>query len=98
MLPYLICGGLVAAGATLLGKTFVDYQDYRRRFGPWPFWTYRGRRINRGQTVYFPETRERVKFTGRCVYIRDRWGQEERFVINRVDDRNGQSYADIKRL
>ena len=90
MLPYLICGGLVVAGVSLLGKTFLDYQDYRHRFGPWPFWTFRGRRIQRGQRVYIPETGESVRFTGRCLYVRDRWGHEERYVIRQIGIGNGR--------
>ena len=90
MLPYLICGGLVAAGVGLLARTYKDYRLYRRMYGPWDHWTYRGRRISRGQRVYIPETWESVRFTGHCVFIRDRYGHEERYVVRQIGTGNGR--------
>ncbi len=95
MLPFLIAGACMAAGVTLLAQSYNDYRLYRLKYGPWDHWTYRGRRINRGQRVYFPDTRESVKFTGRCVYIRDRWGHEDRVVLHRIGiNRDGRPYLD----
>ena len=95
MLPFIIAGCCIAAGATLLAQSYNDYQIYRKRFGPWDHWTYRGRRIERGQRVFFPDTGESVKFTGRCVYIRDRFGHEDRVVIHGIGvTRDGRGYLD----
>ena len=96
MLPYIICGALAAAGLGLLRQSCLDHEVRRLRYGPWDHWTYRGRRIKRGQRVYIPETGETVKFTGRTVYIRDRHGHEDRFVIHEIGIRNGRGYADIR--
>ena len=68
---------------------------YRKMFGPWDHWYYRGRRIERGQRVFFPDTGESVKFTGRCVYIRDRFGHEDRVVIHGIGvTKDGRGYLD----
>lgn len=90
MSPCLICGGLVAAGVSLPGKAFADYQDYRRKYAPWPFWTWRGLRIQRGQLLCIPESGETVKFTGRRMHVRDRWGREESYVIRQIGIGNGR--------
>ncbi len=91
MLPYIICGALAAAGLGLLRQSCLDHEVNRLKYGPWDHWTYRGRRIGRGQRVYIPETGESVKFTGRTVYIRDRHGHEESVTINGIVIRNGRA-------
>ncbi len=97
MLPLLIAGACVAAGATMLAQSYNDFKVYRLKYGPWDHWEYRGKRIDKGQRVYFPDTRESVKFTGRCLYIRDRFGHEDRFVIHGMSVRDGRLNVNISR-
>ncbi len=96
MLPIFLCGCLTAAGLGLLGQAYTDYKLYRKKFGPWDHWYFRGQRIEKGRRTYFSDGTS-VFFTGRRLYVRDRWGHTDKFFIRQLGIRNGKGFVDIWR-